>query len=129
MSTIRIHFFDSTGDAYDATQCDENIKNGDTLVIVDEKVVGLADTWPVAVTKLAGHLHTLDDGKFETYLHQFGADAGQRVFTDEQIKVAKAIATAWGFELQTYPPQSLVDTAEQILAEQRADKKRRGQPS
>ncbi|WP_287118322.1 hypothetical protein [Mesorhizobium sp.] len=126
MSTIRIHFFDSTGDAYDMTQCDENIKNGDTLVIVDEKVVGLADTWPVAVTEHSGNLHILSDGQFETYLHEFGEAAGQRVFTDDQIKVAKAIATAWGFELQTYPPQSLVDTAEQILAEQRADKKRRG---
>ncbi|WP_292052574.1 hypothetical protein [Mesorhizobium sp.] len=129
MSTIRIHFFDSTGDAYDMTQCDENIKNGDTLVIVDEKVVGLADTWPVAVTKNAGHLHILGDGTFETYLHQFGEAAGQRVFTDDQIKVARAIASAWGFELQTYPPQHLLNTAEYILAEQRAEKQRRGQPT
>ncbi|RUU78225.1 hypothetical protein [Mesorhizobium sp. M7A.F.Ca.MR.362.00.0.0] len=98
MTTIRIHFFDSTGDAYDATQCDEDIKNGDVLVIPTACVVGLADTWPVAVTKQAGKLHVLADGKFETYRHQFGANAGQRVFTDEQIKVAKAIATAWGFE-------------------------------
>ncbi|ESY35392.1 hypothetical protein NKK48_30330 [Mesorhizobium sp. C386A] len=96
--TIKIHFFDSTGDAYDFTQCIDDIKNGDVLVIESEKVVGLADTWPVAVTKEAGNLHTLDDGKFESYLHQFGKDAGQRVFTDQQLKAAKAIAAAWGFE-------------------------------
>ncbi|TPL66590.1 hypothetical protein [Mesorhizobium sp. B2-4-1] len=125
--TIKVHFFDSTGDAYDCTQCMEDIENGDTLVIPDEKVVGLADTWPVAVTAHAGNLHSLDDGNFETYLHQFGANAGERVFTDDQIKVARAIATAWGFELQTpeYPPKHLVETAEKILAEQRAEKERR----
>ncbi|RWN60188.1 hypothetical protein [Mesorhizobium sp.] len=125
MNTIRVHFFDSTGEAYDATQCDETIKNGDVLVIESEKVVGLADTWPVAVTEHSGNLHVLGDGQFETYRHQFGKDAGERVFTDEQIRAAKAIATAWGYELQqTYPPKVLLDTAERILAQQRREKDR-----
>ncbi|RWM86479.1 MAG: hypothetical protein EOR84_30670 [Mesorhizobium sp.] len=100
MNKIQIHFFDSTGEAYDATQCDENIKNGDVLVIEPEQVVGLADTWPVAVTKNAGHLHSLSDGNFETYNHEFGENAGKRVFTDQQIRAAKAVAKHWGYELQ-----------------------------
>ncbi|TPL42589.1 hypothetical protein [Mesorhizobium sp. B2-4-5] len=125
--TIKVHFFDSTGEAYDATQCDETIQNGDVLIIPDEKVVGLADTWPVAVTKQAGHLHSLADGNFETYHHEFGKDAGKRVFTDVQIRAAKAIAKEWGYELQAaeYPPKALIDTAEKIIAEQRAEKERR----
>lgn len=54
-----IHTFDSTGEAYDACQCDENIHDGDVLVIEAEQVVGVADTWPVAVTKEYGSLHAL----------------------------------------------------------------------
>jgi len=96
MNTIRIHIFGHSGDAYDATQCNEDIKNGDILLIPDEQVVGLADTWPVAVTDEAGHLHTLK-GSFETYVHEFGKNAGQRVFTDEQINLARALARGLGY--------------------------------
>ena len=55
---MAIHIFDSTGDAYDACQCDENVTRGDILYIPSENVVGLADTWPVAITKEYGQLHT-----------------------------------------------------------------------
>jgi hypothetical protein len=48
---IKTHRFDSTGDAYDASQTDESISNGDVLVVESERVVGvLVDAWPVAVT-------------------------------------------------------------------------------
>ncbi|WP_353645735.1 hypothetical protein [Mesorhizobium sp. WSM2239] len=100
MNTIRVHFYDSTGEAYDTVQCSANVKNGDILIIPSEKVVGLADTWPVAITKEAGHLHTLADGNFFTYVHQYGEKAGQRVFTDEQIDLARRIARQLGYELQ-----------------------------
>ncbi len=59
---IAIHTFDSTGDAYDACQCDESIRNGDTLLIPSERVVGLADTWPIAVTREHGALYSLKHG-------------------------------------------------------------------
>ncbi len=42
----RIHAFDTSGNAYDATQTDERIVNGDILLILTEKVVGIAYTWP-----------------------------------------------------------------------------------
>jgi hypothetical protein len=45
-----MHSFEYYGDPYDSTQCDENMKTGDTLLIEDEGVVGRAWTWPVAVT-------------------------------------------------------------------------------
>jgi hypothetical protein len=50
----QVHHFDSTGDAYDASQCDENAHDGDILAIPDEGVWGiLFKAWPVAVTTSA----------------------------------------------------------------------------
>lgn len=52
-------FFD-TVDAYNATQCNEDIKNGDVLIIEGDSVVGfLVDAWPVAITEAHGELHAL----------------------------------------------------------------------
>ena len=47
----RHHAFASTGNAYDAVQCDEAIHTGDTLVVLAEEVIGVAMTWPFAVTQ------------------------------------------------------------------------------
>ncbi len=57
--TRRHHAFASTGNAYDATQCDEAIKTGDTLIVLAEQVVAIAMTWPFAVTETCGKLHAL----------------------------------------------------------------------
>ena len=58
-TTRRHHAFASTGNAYDATQCDETIQTGDTLIVLAENVVGVAMTWPFAVTTAQGKLHAL----------------------------------------------------------------------
>jgi hypothetical protein len=55
----RHHAFASTGNAYDASQCDEAIKTGDTLIVLAEQVVAIAMTWPFAVTEICGKLHAL----------------------------------------------------------------------
>jgi hypothetical protein len=47
---MTIIHFPTSGEAYDACQRDETINDGDVLVITSEGVVGIADTWPVAVT-------------------------------------------------------------------------------
>jgi len=52
-----IHRFGSTAEAYDACQCDPDIKTGDVLIIAPEGVVGIAGTWPVAVTQAHGEFH------------------------------------------------------------------------
>jgi hypothetical protein len=52
---MTIHRFESTERAYDATQCDPDIKTGDILVIGN--IIGVADTWPFVVTKESGQLH------------------------------------------------------------------------
>jgi len=69
-----IHLFDSTGDAYDACQCGfhpetgEDIRTGDTLYIPSEGVIGVADTWPFAVTANHGALHQLAENAPAEYL-------------------------------------------------------------
>lgn len=57
--TRRHHAFASTGNAYDASQCDEVILTGDTLIVLAEEVVAIAMTWPFAVTASCGKLHAL----------------------------------------------------------------------
>ena len=57
--TRRHYAFASTGNAYDATQCDAAIRTGDTLIVLSEAVVGIAMTWPFAVTEACGQLHAL----------------------------------------------------------------------
>ena len=52
-----VHFFGSTEEAYDRTQCDEDVKTNDVIVVVTEQVIGVAGTWPVAVTTRTGKLH------------------------------------------------------------------------
>lgn len=54
-----IHEFATTDMAYDACMCDEDIHNGDILLIKSEGVVGIADTWPFAVTLRSGELHNI----------------------------------------------------------------------
>lgn len=51
--------FASTGNAYDAVQCDEAISTGDTLVVLGEEVVGVASPKPFALTQAHGNLHAL----------------------------------------------------------------------
>lgn len=53
----RIHVFETSGNAYDAVQTDDRIATGDLLLVMDEAVVGVAMTWPFAVTAEPGHLH------------------------------------------------------------------------
>lgn len=85
----KIHHFDSTVRAYDATQSDDKIKKGDVLIIESEKVVGLADTWPVAVTEWPGELHDLAPG---ATLESLG-------FSDKSIALANDAARSLGFPL------------------------------
>lgn len=90
----KIHHFDSTVRAYDATQSDDKIKKGDVLIIESEKVVGLADTWPVAVTEWAGELHGI---LADTSLEKLG-------FSDKSIALARDAAKTLGFPLMADRP-------------------------
>ncbi len=69
--------FDYSGDAYDACQCDHRIKVGDLLVIESEKVVGMADAWPVAISAAAGKFHVAKDAGYFISMDGMGASAAQ----------------------------------------------------
>lgn len=52
------HFFRSSGEAYDDSQCFDEIADGDLLVIPSEGVIGiLVKAWPTATTPEAGVFH------------------------------------------------------------------------
>lgn len=60
------HYFESSAEAYDSTQIGETdggvrVEMGDILIIPSEKIVGVCDTWPFAVTKECGSLHAVKD--------------------------------------------------------------------
>ena len=63
--TIAAHYFSNSNEAYDACQIGETdsgvrVEVGDILIIPTEKIVGICDTWPVAVTPIHGALHKVD---------------------------------------------------------------------
>jgi hypothetical protein len=58
MSDIKVHSFNSSESAYNCCQCDESIEDGDVLYVESEGVVGVAYTWPFAVTSASGSLHS-----------------------------------------------------------------------
>jgi hypothetical protein len=46
-----VHTFDSTGEAYDVSQCSDEIKNGDVLVVPDEDAIAIMlEAWPTAIS-------------------------------------------------------------------------------
>ena len=58
-----VHTFDSTREAYGASQCRDDISDGDVLVVPSEHVVGiLVSAWPCAVGTHHGEFHELTEG-------------------------------------------------------------------
>lgn len=86
---MNVHQFGDTGQAYDACQCCDFIKDGDLLVIESERVVGVADTWPFAVTKACGKLHEVLPNTTD---EELAIAAGIPV---ENIKLARAYVEAF----------------------------------
>ncbi|MGW1989623.1 hypothetical protein [Embleya sp. NPDC001921] len=87
-----VHRFADTTDAYDATQCRDDIEDGDVLVIESEGVVAfLYRAWPAALTQENGGLHTLTENATE-------ADDGRYAAT---VRVAREQAEALGLALHT----------------------------
>ena len=107
-ATRRHHAFASTGNAYDATQCDEVIKSGDTLIVLAEGVVGIAMTWPFAVTKACGKLPALAAPREGETLADLARSLHVRVadFT-HAAEIARRLGLALDPQLETLlPPQA-----------------------
>jgi hypothetical protein len=60
-----VHTFSSTEQAYEAAATNSHVKCADTLVIESEKVIGVADTWPFAITIQRGSLCIFGPEAFE----------------------------------------------------------------
>lgn len=91
----RYHGFATTGNAYDATQVDVAIGNGDTLLILPEQVVGVAHCWPFAVTVERGKLHGVAPKPGESAA-DFAAGLGAKL---EDIEAAITLAEALSFPI------------------------------
>jgi hypothetical protein len=92
--TIPVHEFESSEEAYGACQCELN--DGEVLHIPSEGVVGLAWTWPVAVTAAHGELHAL---KVPSSLADFQISSPGPKWSSEQIDAAIKLALAKGYTL------------------------------
>ncbi|MDT0267970.1 hypothetical protein RM844_16950 [Streptomyces sp. DSM 44915] len=95
ITTPGVHRFETTKEAYDATQTHEEIKDGDVLIIEGQGVVGvLYKAWPFAVTTEAGELHhsngkeyEWDNGRYVTSVElaeQTARDFGFPIFREER---------------------------------------------
>ncbi|MFI1408861.1 hypothetical protein ACH4Y0_02810 [Streptomyces sp. NPDC020707] len=96
----KVHPFGSTTDAYNATQCSEEIHDGDVLLIESEKTIGIAWTWPFALTEHVGELHvttadprTYQDGIFAAGVdlaEQLAKERGWRIIPPLDVAMARA---------------------------------------
>jgi hypothetical protein len=91
----RYHGFATTGKAYDATQTDDRIATGDSLLILPEGVIGIAHCWPFAVTAACGKLHSISPKPSDT----IAAFAASFSIADRDITAAVDLARALGFAL------------------------------
>lgn len=105
----RIHAFGSSGNAYDAVQTDESIAAGETLLILDERVVGVAMTWPFAITAEAGKLHAVCEPGAGENLEHLEKALG---VPDGSIARACRLARTLGFAIDT----GLVPVLPELLA-------------
>ncbi len=96
-----VHHFETTGDAYDATQCRDEIRGGDVLFIWPAGVIGIAHTWPFAVTPEYGHLHQTMDGA-ETYAVGLDAEEKTNVYS-AGVRLARGIIAETGVEDLMFP--------------------------
>jgi hypothetical protein len=94
--TTRVHHFESSEEAYDATQCNPEVMDGDVLVIWPAGIVGIADTWPFSVTPDHGHLHGTKDEP-EVYAALRDLEQGYFDRFEAGVRLAREIIEETGF--------------------------------
>lgn len=94
-----VHTFRTTAEAYNASQTDDAIRDGDVLVATDERVAGvMVRAWPTAITSTTGEFHSLADS-----LTWADVDAGRYALA---VQVAEAVT----FDAPPEPGHSEVRT-------------------
>ena len=92
---MKTFHYETTSEAYDCTMAEvDGVSVGDTLVIKNERVVGIATAWPIAVTVSHGHLHTANK-----HLDHISDIDG---LNQESIKRATVLAVELGYYLAPY---------------------------
>jgi hypothetical protein len=102
---VTVHHFGSSGEAYDASQTHDEIKDGDVLSVASEHVVGvLVKAWVVAVGENTGQFHELashadwaalnvsDNAWNRTELQDYSASFAAAVAELDRLGMAKADA-------------------------------------
>jgi hypothetical protein len=102
---IALHDSDSAYDACNTGQC----HRGDVLVIESEGIVGIADTWPIAVTEQQGEFHSIEPG-----FH--GSVLGSRGITNVTIDLAIERANELGYKLADWVGDMLANREGQQAA-------------
>ena len=100
---VPVHSFPSSGAAYNACQSNDSIHDGDIIHVPSEGVVGLAGTWPAAVTKQIGQLHGFND---EIHADPRLLEVDQPDYADKmtaaQFQAALEFARQHGYETGPY---------------------------
>lgn len=76
---MQTFYFPTSGQAYDACQCNEQIVDGDLLICADG-TIGIADTWPLALSYKSGHFHQMCDGH---HMAHYFCDRAPGTFTSD----------------------------------------------
>src|SRR5262245_2876928 len=98
MKAPRLHFFTSTGTAYDYSQTNEGIEDGDILVCPSEGAIAImCGAWPVAITQAhrGRHFHVFKTEDDAAYAENWESDPEYR-------KYAPAVALAGRINLDLY---------------------------
>lgn len=93
----KVHYFRGTEEAYNASQTDETISDGDILFCSNGVVGFLMEAWPVAVTAKSGEFHTIADDK-DNYVFSRTLGGEPRDYGSE-ARQAKLLAGIAGFAL------------------------------
>ncbi len=101
---ITMHAFSTTSKAYDGCN-NGKVKNGELLFIAHRKVIGIADTWPVAITKEEGTLHGVRDGvRWEE------VEVARRF--PEAVRMAVRMANELDWEVAAWANEMLLEAGE-----------------
>jgi hypothetical protein len=94
-----VHIFTcDSKDAYDETQTEDSIRDGDVLIVPNEGIVGImVEAWPVALTSEHGHFHHPTEivseydesvNLAQAYMYTipyYGTEYGQRVVNYREV--------------------------------------------
>ena len=103
--TFNQHNYGSTSSAYNDTQCNEDTHLGDILIIPSACVVGISDTWPVAVTVKHGQLHTPrtgGDNTIDSLIASMNEYNDKPVDFKEAFRQAVTVAHELGYDVNPF---------------------------